>query len=70
MSWLAACNKFACILDIDDKDLQRKLEILTHILYNNPRILFAPNNTAAFRIIQKVRTVIIWQKKVKYLDPV
>ncbi|KAL3870668.1 hypothetical protein ACJMK2_038713 [Sinanodonta woodiana] len=37
-----------------ESSTQEHLEILTHILYGNPKILYAPNNTAANKIIAKL----------------
>lgn len=34
---------------------QEQIGILVHVLYSNPRVLYAPNNTDADKIITKVR---------------
>ncbi|XP_053380428.1 ATP-binding cassette sub-family A member 2-like isoform X1 [Mercenaria mercenaria] len=51
---------------IETKKLQEKLEILTHIIYNNPKILFAPNNTLATKIIQKVNSTLAVYSNITY----
>ena len=33
---------------------QTELGILVHVLYSNPRVLYAPNNTQADAVIKKV----------------
>lgn len=33
---------------------QEQIGILVHVLYSNPRVLYAPNNTDADKIITKV----------------
>ena len=38
---------------------QNHLKILVHVLFSNPRVLYAPNNTAADTIIVKVSMSIL-----------
>ncbi|XP_021369630.1 ATP-binding cassette sub-family A member 2-like isoform X2 [Mizuhopecten yessoensis] len=44
-------------LNLDDLGISRaqqdNLKILVHVLYSNPKVLYAPNNTAADKIIKK-----------------
>lgn len=38
---------------------QEQIGILVHVLYSNPRVLYAPNNTDADKIITKVSLIFI-----------
>ena len=55
------CNSWYCLEFFFADDLgisyhqQNNLRILVHVLYNNPRVLYAPNNSAADTIIRKVK---------------
>ena len=40
------------------KRQQNDLGLLIHVLYSNPKVLYAPNGTQADEIIQKVRQLL------------
>ena len=50
------CN-FSCLFSDDlglSKRQQKDLGLLIHVLYSNPKVLYAPNGTQADSVIQKV----------------
>lgn len=52
-------NLFSFVLSTDDLGMsstqQHNIGILVHVLYSNPKVLYAPANTSADLVIRQVR---------------